>query len=156
MKYISTDFQKQLLKELRISQSANDLVNVLDALSTATYKPSANIESFIESTKSYSPELAKLLTESSVEIKREIIKEVRKFLIDADKIKIEISYTPSKDFLYGLYDVFQNLGYSNFLFEITTDPEIGTGAKFYYKGNFIDISMLNFIREKMKGLDLNK
>ena len=154
MKHLTSDIRKRLLSSLGTANKASEISFLLDDIRAATYIASADLKPLLERLSYYSPEFAATVAGCRGDSLREVVKEAQELVKEAEPIKVEMSYNPSADFAKGLYDIFQSLGYENFLFDFTVTPEVGHGARFYHKGNFLDVSMFDLIKEKIKGINL--
>ncbi|KKS16410.1 MAG: hypothetical protein UU74_C0043G0008 [Candidatus Woesebacteria bacterium GW2011_GWA1_41_7] len=155
MNYLTPEIQAAVLSSLLTVPRAAELSFLTDEIKAATYIQGADIKGLSEKVSPYSKELGGLISSSDPGTLRALVEEVAELIEHSDRLKVEMSYIPSKDFVSGLYDIFKVLGYKNFLLEFTTVPEAGTGARFYHNGNFIDISMFDLIKEKMKDFNFN-
>ena len=155
MTYLTPEIQAAVLNSLQTVPRAAELSFITDEIKAATYTQGADMKGLSEKVSSFSKDLGGLISSSDSGTLRALSEEVAELIEHSDRLKVEMSYIPSKDFVSGLYDIFRVLGYKNFLLEFTTAPETGTGARFYHNGNFIDISMFDLIKEKMKGFNFN-
>lgn len=155
MTYLTPEIQSAILNSLQTVTRAAELSFITGEIKAATYTQGADLKSLSEKVSSFSKDLGGLVSSSDSGTLRAVVEEVAELIEHSDRLKVEMSYIPSKDFVSGLYDIFRTLGYKNFLLEFTTVPETGTGARFYHNGNFIDISMFDLIKEKMKGFNFN-
>jgi hypothetical protein len=155
MNYITTDIQKTILRSLQDVKSAAEVSMFLDEIKAATYNKDPDLRALVDKMLAYCYPLAELMRGRPPEDIRGICVEGQETLEKADRIKAEMSYVPSRDFISGLYEIFESMGYSFFLLDFAVDSEIGTGARFYHKGNFIDVSMVNVIKDKMKNIGLS-
>ena len=155
MNHLTSETQGRILSSLQTVTRATEMSFLLDEIKSATYTQGADLKGLFGKLSYYSKELAEQIGGTDFGITREIIKETQDLIKHSDRLRVEMSYTPSKDFLSGLHEIFSTLGYQNFLLEFTIVPETGTGARFYHNGNFIDISMFDLIKEKMKEFNFN-
>ncbi|GIW60428.1 MAG: hypothetical protein KatS3mg087_1494 [Patescibacteria group bacterium] len=154
MNYITSELQKAILKSIQDVQAASEVSSFLDEIEASTYKTDSDATALVKRLLKYCYPLSELMSGRPKQVIRDICQEAQSMLKNCDRIKIEMAYIPSRDFASGLYDIFQSLGYSLFLLDFIVTPDIGTGAHFYHKGNFIDVSFVNIIKEKMKGTNL--
>lgn len=154
MTYLTEDIQKILLKSLGTVKKSSELAFLLDDLRASTFVKGADTKVLVEKVSHFSQDLKNLISGLSGDSLRDVSDEVRGFLKSTDIIKVEMSYLPSADFSAGLYEIFLSLGYNNFLFDFSISEDVGTGARFYYKGNFLNVSMFDLIKEKLDSLNL--
>ncbi|HAI63057.1 MAG: hypothetical protein UU64_C0013G0013 [candidate division WWE3 bacterium GW2011_GWF2_41_45] len=155
MKHLTPETQTQILSSLQTMPKAAELSFLLDDMSSGTYTQNADLTNTLEKVSQYSKDLAVLLNVPDSENIRDIVKEAQELVCNSDRIKVEMSYAPSKDFMSGVYEIFKSLGYKDFLLDFATVSDAGTGAHIYHNGNFIDISMFDLIKEKMQGFNFN-
>lgn len=158
MNYITPELQKTILRAIQDVRAASEVSRFSDEIEADTYKTKSDVPGLITRLLTYCYPLSELMNGHPPDVVRDICHEARALFQECDRIKVEMSYIPSRDFASGLYDIFQNLGYSLFLLDFVVIPDIGTGARFYHKGNFIDVSLVSLIREKMKniGFEVNQ
>ncbi len=155
MNHLIPETQGRILSSLQTVTRATEMSFMLDEIQSATYTQGADLKGLLEKLSYYSKELSEQLSAADSGTVREMVKETQDLINHSDRLRVEMSYHPSKDFLSGLHGIFSTLGYQNFLLEFTIVPEAGTGARFYHNGNFIDISMFDLIKEKMQGFNFN-
>ena len=155
MNYLTPETQALILSSLQTVPRATEMSFLLDEIKSATYTQGSDMKGLFEKLSYYSKELADQMNATDSGTAREIVKETQELIKQSDRMRVEMSYAPSKDFVSGLHEIFSVLGYQNFLLEFTVVPEAGTGARFYHNGNFIDISMFDLIKEKMRGFNFN-
>ncbi|KKS30936.1 hypothetical protein A2380_00020 [candidate division WWE3 bacterium RIFOXYB1_FULL_43_24] len=155
MNHLTPEIQTLILSSLQTARKASELSFLLEDVAAATYKQDTDLKTAIEKIADYSNELANALRALDSGKAREVALESQNLLRHADRIKVEMSYVPSKDFESGLYEIFKTLGYKDFLLEFTVVSDTETGAHIYHNGNFIDISMFNIIKEKLREVNFN-
>lgn len=155
MNYLTPELQKRILRSIQDVRSAADVSLFLDEIEAATFQTKADLKGLIKKLLVYCFPLSELMAESAEGVVADICREAKELIKNCDRIKVEMSYIPSRDFSSGLYDIFQSLGYVLFLFDFIVVPGTGTGAHFYHKGNFIDVSMSGLIKEKMKNINFS-
>ena len=155
MNYLTPETQARILSSLQTVPRATEMSFLLDEIKSATYAQGSDMKGLFEKLAYYSKELADQMNVTDSGTVREIIKETQELINHSDRLRAEMSYAPSKDFISGLYEIFAVLEYQNFLLEFTVVPEAGTGARFYHNGNFIDVSMFDLIKEKLRGFNFD-
>jgi len=148
MNHLTPEIQTLILSSLQTARKASELSFLLEDVAAATYKQDTDLKTAIE-------KIADALRALDSGKAREVALESQNLLRHADRIKVEMSYVPSKDFESGLYEIFKTLGYKDFLLEFTVVSDTETGAHIYHNGNFIDISMFNIIKEKLREVNFN-
>ncbi len=142
----------QIIEEVATENATPDFVKFLDFVHNATYKTDATgaKEAFALNEKAY-PLTTRILQEFEAPATlRGAVQDIKDALTNAEKVRIELAYSPSAEFVKNFYKMFVSLGFSDFLIEVVITAEAGSGAKVYYQGKFLDVSMLNLIKDKLK------
>lgn len=146
------NYLEDLISKIHTSQKAVEIISILDSLSSDSYRTDRKIlEPHFRALDVACPGISALFQDKSAQEIRDLAAELRNALLAIEKIKVEMSYRPSKDFILDLRKIFELIHKkSDFLLDISIDPSLENVARFYYAGKFYSVSLLSYIKDKMR------
>lgn len=146
------NYLADLISKIHTSQKAVEVISTLDSISSDSYRTESTVlgEHFL-ALESMCSGAASVFQDKSVQEIRDLATEIRSQILGLEKIKVEIAYKPSKDFILDLKKIFGSMCKKrNFLLDISVDPSLENMVRFYYAGKFYSVSLLSYIKDRMR------